>query len=154
MILVENRIEVRAGFGEAVLERFRTPKTVHTFPGFVRMDVLHTTNGEGNEEIRVCTTWEKEADFHAWANSDSFRHAHARRAEAAASAEQAEAQPSSTPAAHSHGAPETGAASDAQNNHPSGEAAAANGPIVGNKVTIYQVVVSHLPEPAAAAPAH
>ena len=124
MIVVENRIEVRAGFADAVLERFRTPKSVHTFPGFVRMDVLHAATTEGTEEIRVCTTWENKENFEAWASSDSFRHAHARRAEAAAQ--------SSSP--HGHGA--------------AGGESAANGPIVGNKVTIYEVVVSHLPESA------
>ncbi|WP_246120445.1 antibiotic biosynthesis monooxygenase [Cohnella terricola] len=115
MIVVENRIEVKAGFGVGVIERFRTPKSVHTFPGFVRMDVLHSTNESGNEEVRVCTTWEKEEDFQAWSNSDSFRHAHAKRAEAAASRSEEEA---------------------------------ANNPILGNKVTIYQVAVTHLPQAA------
>ncbi|WP_242403805.1 antibiotic biosynthesis monooxygenase [Paenibacillus pini] len=144
MILVENRIEVKAGFGEAVLERFRSPKSVHTFPGFVRMDVLHATNAEGNEEIRVCTTWEQESDFQAWAHSDSFRHAHAKRAEAAASAEHVDVHQSPTSSAHghSHGSKEA-IASSGHGSHPSNEAAAANGPIIGNKVTIYQVVASH-----------
>lgn len=83
MILVENRIEVKAGMAEGVLERFRKPKTVHTFPGFVRMDVLHAKVDDETEEIRVCTVWEKEEDFHGWSNSESFQHAHAKRAEAA-----------------------------------------------------------------------
>lgn len=128
MIVVENRIEVRAGYAEAVLERFRSPKSVHTFPGFVRMDVLHAATPEGTEEVRVCTTWEKKEHFEAWANSDSFRHAHARRAEAAAQG---------SPHGQGHGGG-------------SGGEAAENGPIVGNKVTIYEVVASHLPESAAA----
>jgi heme-degrading monooxygenase HmoA len=85
MIVVENKIEVRAGYADAVLERFKTPKTVHTFPGFVRMDVLHAINADGNEEVRVCTTWENEEAFEGWASSDAFRRAHARRKEEAAS---------------------------------------------------------------------
>ncbi|WP_256208777.1 antibiotic biosynthesis monooxygenase [Paenibacillus sp. CF384] len=143
MIVVENRIEVRAGFAEAVLERFKTPKTVHTFPGFVRMDVLHAVVSEETEEIRVCTTWEKEEDFQAWANSDSFRHAHTRREGAQGSAHGQGGQ------GHGHGQGHGGQAHGQGQGHggqPAAEAAA--GPIVGNKVTIYQVVVSHLPESA------
>jgi len=116
MIMVENRIEVKPGTADLVLDRFRKPKSVHTFKGFVRMDVLHSVNEAGNEEIRVCTTWESEDDFRAWSESDSFRSAHARRA--AAAQEKGERQ---------------------------------DGPIIGNKVTIYQVVASHLPAETAAA---
>ncbi|MFD0711539.1 antibiotic biosynthesis monooxygenase [Paenibacillus sp. GCM10027626] len=110
MIVVENRIDVRAGYADAVLERFKTPKTVHTFPGFIRMDVLHAVNADGNEEVRVCTTWENEEAFEGWASSDAFRGAHARRTEAAP-----------------------------------GKEAAENGPIIGNKMTIYRVAASHFP---------
>jgi len=157
MIVVENVIEVRAGYAEGVLERFRTPKSVHTFPGFIRMDVLHAKNAQGNEEIRVCTTWENEEAFHGWSNSDSFRHAHARRAEAAAAAERAAGKESAQAASDgggkhenmAHGSSHPGTTAG-HGSHSSGSAhgsdASAHGPILGNKVTIYTVVVSHLPE--------
>lgn len=141
MIVVENRIEARAGFAEAVMERFKTPKSVHTFPGFVRMDVLHAKTSEGTEEIRVCTTWEKEEHFQTWSNSDSFRHAHAKRAEAAAAASQGETSAHGQGHGHGHG---HGVASPADN---------PNAPIIGNKVTIYRVFASHLPEPKESAEA-
>jgi len=131
MILVENRIEVRAGYADAVLERFKTPKTVHTFPGFIRMDVLHAKNSDGNEEICVCTTWENEEAFDGWASSDSFRGAHAKRAEAGEKS-----------------ATESGNASEAGHAKGAHGSAANNGPIIGNKVTIYRVAASHLPEAA------
>jgi len=111
MIMVENRIEVKPGTADLILERFSKPKSVHTFKGFVRMDVLHSVNDAGNEEVRVCTTWESEEDFRAWSDSESFRSAHARRA-----AEERE--------------------SGKERNE---------GPIIGNKVTIYRVAFSHLP---------
>lgn len=132
MILVENRIEARKGYGEAILERFRTPKNVHTFPGFIRMDVLHAENADGNEEIRVCTTWENEEAFQGWANSDSFRGSHAKRAE------QGNAQGQGQPHGQAHGHGTGGQSGQA-------EAAESASPIIGNKVTIYQVVASHLP---------
>ncbi|MFC4809642.1 antibiotic biosynthesis monooxygenase [Paenibacillus sp. GCM10023250] len=134
MILVENRIEVKKGFGESVMERFRQPKMVHTFPGFVRMDVLHSVNEAGNDEIRVCTTWQDEESFQGWANSQAFRGAHGRRAEE--NARPAGEAPSASGHAHG-GSPE----------------ANESGPVIGNKVTIYQVFVSHLPESDSAAAA-
>lgn len=116
MIVVENCIEVKPGMADLVLDRFRKPKSVHTFKGFVRMDVLHSVNDAGNEEVRVCTTWESEDDFRAWSDSESFRSAHARRAAAQ-----------------------------------EGGSERQDGPIIGNKVSIRQVVVSHLPAEKAAA---
>ncbi|WP_328805280.1 antibiotic biosynthesis monooxygenase [Paenibacillus albicereus] len=145
-MLVENRIVVKAGFAEAVLERFAKPKQVHTFEGFVRMDVLHgKSENEGEEEIRVCTTWRSKADFEAWASSDSFRGAHAKRQEQ--QAEGAAADQAERPA-HGHGG-------HGQPAHGSGHgrpAAAGEGagPIVGNRVTFYRVAASHLPAAAAA----
>ncbi|WP_353057679.1 antibiotic biosynthesis monooxygenase [Paenibacillus pasadenensis] len=153
-MLVENRIVVKAGFAEAVLERFAKPKTVHTFPGFIRMDVLHGKVSDAEEEIRVCTTWQSKADFEAWASSDSFRGAHARRQEASAENEGAA---SGGQAEGSHGGSQqsSGAASGHGHGHggPHGRPAAGSegaGPIVGNKVTIYRVAASHLPETEAA----
>ena len=142
-ILVENVIKVKAGFGEAVLERFAKPKQVHTFKGFIRMDVLHGKAADGDEEIRVCTTWESKADFEAWASSDSFRGAHSRRDGESGGGEQAPANGPSHGQAqgHAHG-----------QSHGQGGAlgSAAQGPVIGNKVTIYRVAASHLPASAAA----
>ncbi|WP_258171492.1 antibiotic biosynthesis monooxygenase [Paenibacillus sp. R14(2021)] len=135
MILVENRIEVKKGFGEAVLERFRKPKTVHTFDGFVRMDVLHSVNEAGNDEIRVCTTWRDEPSFQAWASSQSFSSAHGRRPE---ETERSESEKSS---GHPHGGSQPSESNE-------------GGTIIGNKVTIYEVFASHLPETAADVAVH
>ncbi|WP_442953356.1 antibiotic biosynthesis monooxygenase [Paenibacillus sp. RU4T] len=150
-ILVENLIKVKAGFGEAVLERFAKPKQVHTFKGFIRMDVLHGKSPDGDEEIRVCTTWESKADFEAWASSDSFRGAHARRNGESGGGEPAPAH------GHSNGRADGQAGGQARGHvhsqsHGQGAAhgLAAPGPVIGNKVTIYRVVASHLPAAAAA----
>ncbi len=130
-ILVENLIKVKAGFEEAVLERFAKPKQVHTFKGFIRMDVLHGKSPDGDEEIRVCTTWESKADFEAWASSDSFRGAHARRNGESGGEEAAPANGQSHGQGGAHGS-------------------AAPGPVIGNKVAIYRVAASHLPAADAA----
>ncbi|WP_342591600.1 antibiotic biosynthesis monooxygenase [Paenibacillus shirakamiensis] len=136
MIVVENYIEVKAGLADLVLERFKSPKSVHTFPGFVRMDVLHSKLNDETEVVRVCTTWENEEAFHAWSSSDSFRHAHNRRAEA----KQSESSDIAVTSTSAHGA--HGAGKDSKNGEPS------TGPITGNRVTIHQVVVTHLPSEA------
>lgn len=158
MILVENRIEVRAGSAEAILDRFRSPKNVHTFPGFVRMEVLHAVISEEAEVIRVCTTWESEADFHAWTNSDSFRQAHSRRPEQGQSSQesgtqahgaQAHGEQSQGEQAHGEQAQGAGHGHAQGNGHGSRPAGEAGGsPILGTKVTVYQVAVTHLPESA------
>ncbi|WP_232313175.1 MULTISPECIES: antibiotic biosynthesis monooxygenase [Paenibacillus] len=154
-ILVENVIKVKAGFGEAVLERFAKPKQVHTFKGFIRMDVLHGKAADGDEEIRVCTTWESKADFEAWASSDSFRGAHSRRDGESGGGEQAPANGPSHGQAqgHAHGQSHGQAQGHAHGqSHGQGGAlgSAAQGPVIGNKVTIYRVAASHLPASAAA----
>lgn len=38
-ITVANVVNVEKGKGEEVAERFSKPKAVHTFPGFIRMEV-------------------------------------------------------------------------------------------------------------------
>ncbi|OXM17577.1 hypothetical protein CGZ75_10520 [Paenibacillus herberti] len=157
-VLIENRILVKAGYAEAVLERFAKPKNVHTFEGFIRMDVLHGKLSDTEEEIRVCTTWRSKADFEAWASSDSFRGAHARRPESTeAPSEQSRSE--NKPAAHGEQASSknsAGASTPAAGGHGHGSAhgrpagGEGAGPVIGNNVTIYRVAASHLPETAAA----
>ncbi|BBI34685.1 antibiotic biosynthesis monooxygenase [Cohnella abietis] len=81
MIIVTNTIQVKLGYGGFIRERFKTPKNVHTFPGFVRMELLQTESLEDHEEYQVCTTWDNKKAFDAWVQSDSFSHAHAERKE-------------------------------------------------------------------------
>lgn len=147
MIIVENRFEIRAGSADAIVERFRSPKSVHTFPGFVRMEVLHTVLSDEAEEVRVCTAWENEEAFRAWTDSDSFRQAHSRRAEPAG-AERA-GEPAAPRAAQAHGAPDAGAGNAHGAGHGS-QGAGVVSPIISSKVTTYNVVVSHWPASASA----
>ncbi|MFC5703607.1 antibiotic biosynthesis monooxygenase [Cohnella faecalis] len=106
MIVVINTIQVKPGYGDVMKERFRSPKSVHTFPGFVRMELLRTEGTEQYEEYQVCTTWESKDAFDGWAQSDSFKQAHARRQE---------------------------------------DRAGSSEMVVGNKITIHEVLFSHLP---------
>ncbi|WP_256760234.1 antibiotic biosynthesis monooxygenase [Cohnella sp. WQ 127256] len=81
MIVVKNTIQVKPGYGNVMRDRFKTPKSVHTFPGFVRMELLRTEGLEEYEEYQVCTTWENKEAFDAWVQSDSFKQAHVTRGE-------------------------------------------------------------------------
>lgn len=105
MVVVVNTIHVKPGYGELLAERFKTPKRVHTFPGFVRMELQRTEGTEEYEEYKVCTTWESKEAFDAWVQSDSFKHAHSQRQ----------------------------------------EDKAGNEMVIGNKITIHEILVTHLP---------
>lgn len=104
MINVINTITVKPGYGDIMRERFKSPKHVHKFPGFVRMELLQTQGLEQFEEYQVCTVWERKEDFDAWVQSEFFRNAHMQRKE-------------------------------------SGN----NEMVIGNKITIHEVIVTHLP---------
>lgn len=80
MFVVTNTIRVKAGAGEHLAERFKTPKSVHTMPGFVRLNLWKELATEEYEEFKVCTFWENEEAFQAWTESEQFRSAHERRA--------------------------------------------------------------------------
>lgn len=64
-----NTISVEKGKGEQVSARFAKAKAVHTFEGFIRMEVLLNESGEEHDEIKVCTTWEDQAFFEKWLES-------------------------------------------------------------------------------------
>lgn len=69
MIRVVNRLKIKKGHVEDVLERFSSPKAVHTFEGFVLMEVLEKQNVEDHEELHIATTWEDESSFEKWRDS-------------------------------------------------------------------------------------
>lgn len=65
-IIAINTITVEKGHGEEVTARFAKAKAVHTFEGFVRMQVLLNEANEVHDEIKVCTTWEDKRFFDHW----------------------------------------------------------------------------------------
>ncbi len=76
MIMAVNTIKIKKGRADEVLARFAQPKAVHTYEGFVWMEVLKSLNEEEYDEIKVCTTWESEDAFQNWANSRATRKMH------------------------------------------------------------------------------
>ena len=72
-----NVIRIEKGKGEEVAQRFAKPKSVHTFPGFVRMEVWMKDDVEDHDELHVCTTWEDEKDFQNWREKRAVEKAHA-----------------------------------------------------------------------------
>lgn len=78
MFVITNNIKVKKGYASQVAERFRQSKGVTQSPGFVKMEVLVSTQLEEHDELAIRTSWENESYFTDWTNSESFQHAHAR----------------------------------------------------------------------------
>jgi heme oxygenase (staphylobilin-producing) len=76
MIAVINRLPVKDGAAEQVVERFANSRgNVQGFPGFVSMEVL---NSEAGDEVLVITRWRDREAFDSWVGSDAFKKAHGR----------------------------------------------------------------------------
>ena len=74
MIAIINRLPVKEGAADRVVERFAgSGGHVHGFPGFVSMEVLRS-----DEEVLVITRWRDRKAFDAWVGSEEFRQAHGR----------------------------------------------------------------------------
>jgi heme-degrading monooxygenase HmoA len=75
MIAVINRLPVKEGMADEVVERFANHRGfVQDFPGFVSMEVLRS---EG-DEVLVITRWRDKDAFDSWVQSDEFKMAHGR----------------------------------------------------------------------------
>ena len=76
MIAVINRLPVREGMADLVVERFTNGRGfVQDFPGFVSMEVLRSDDAD---EVVVITRWQDKAAFDSWVHSDAFKIAHGR----------------------------------------------------------------------------
>lgn len=76
MIAVINRLPVKEGAADQVVERFVNSRgNVQGFPGFVSMEVLHS---EAGDEVLVITRWQDKSAFDSWVGSDAFKRAHSR----------------------------------------------------------------------------
>ncbi len=76
MIAVINRLPVKEGAADQVVERFANSRGhVQGFPGFVSMEVL---DSEVGDEVLVITRWRDKDAFNSWVHSDEFKRAHGR----------------------------------------------------------------------------
>jgi heme oxygenase (staphylobilin-producing) len=76
MIAVVNRLPVKEGMTDRVVERFAGGRGfVQQFPGFVNMEVLRS---EGADEVVVITRWRDKEAFDSWVRSDEFAKVHGR----------------------------------------------------------------------------
>ncbi|MBB6731312.1 antibiotic biosynthesis monooxygenase [Cohnella zeiphila] len=139
MIVATNTIRIKSGFADQVAERFKSPKGVQHAPGFVRMELLQTSQ-EDHDELKVCTTWESREAFEGWVNSDAFKqaHAHARPAGgsapgAADGAAHSHAQAASAEGSHAHASSEGGTSAQ----QPPG-----GGIMLGSTLSVHEVVFS------------
>ncbi len=71
MIAVVNRLPVKEGLADQVVERFANGRGfVQDFPGFVSMEVLRS---EGADEVMVITRWQDKDAFDSWVRSEESR---------------------------------------------------------------------------------
>ena len=76
MIAVINRLPVKEGAADQVVERFANSRgNVQGFPGFVSMEVL---NSDAGDEVLVITRWRDKDAFESWVHSEAFKKAHGR----------------------------------------------------------------------------
>jgi heme-degrading monooxygenase HmoA len=74
MIAVINRLPVKEGMADQVVERFANGRGfVQDFPGFVSMEVLRS---EEADEVLVITRWQDKDAFDSWVHSEEFARAH------------------------------------------------------------------------------
>jgi heme oxygenase (staphylobilin-producing) len=74
MIAVINRLPVKEGMADQVVERFANGRGfVQDFPGFVSMEVLRS---EEADEVLVITRWQDMDAFNSWVQSEEFARAH------------------------------------------------------------------------------
>ncbi|RKD25817.1 hypothetical protein BEP19_02450 [Ammoniphilus oxalaticus] len=76
MMKAVNTIRIQKGRADEVIARFAKAKSVHTFAGFIFMEVLRKENTEEYDELQICTTWEDHASFEAWRESRAAEKAH------------------------------------------------------------------------------
>lgn len=76
MMKAVNTIRIKKGRANEILARFRTPKSVHTFEGFVLMEVLIKENSPAYDELQVCTTWKDRKYFEKWLTSRAAQKVH------------------------------------------------------------------------------
>ncbi|KUP08834.1 hypothetical protein Q73_01695 [Bacillus coahuilensis m2-6] len=76
MLMVTNNIKIKKGHAHEIAERFKQRKGIEESPGFVRMQLLISTESEEHDLLKVGTVWENEEAFKAWTESDSFKKAH------------------------------------------------------------------------------
>jgi heme oxygenase (staphylobilin-producing) len=76
MIAVVNRLPVKEGMADQVVERFAGGRGfVQQFPGFVNLEVLRS---EGADEVVVITRWRDKEAFDSWVHSEQFAMVHGR----------------------------------------------------------------------------
>ncbi len=71
-----NKMKIKEGRAQEVIERFKKSKSIHTFDGFLFMEVIEKINTSEFDEVEICTTWSDKSSFDAWQNSTSFVKAH------------------------------------------------------------------------------
>lgn len=79
MFIVINKLTVKPGMGDRLIERFAQSHGLEDSPGFIRFCLLEPVWGPGEieqHEYLSMTEWESRETFEAWLKSDAFKRAH------------------------------------------------------------------------------
>ena len=81
MFIAINRLKVKKGRGQELVQRFEQSHGLSESPGFLSFQLLQRVwapHGEGDhEEFLAMTQWMSQMHFQDWLKSDAFKHAHA-----------------------------------------------------------------------------
>jgi heme oxygenase (staphylobilin-producing) len=77
MMKAVNTLRIQKGRTDEVIPLFSKAKSVHTFEGFVLMEVLKKESAEEFDELLISTTWKDHSYFDAWRESRASEKAHA-----------------------------------------------------------------------------
>jgi heme oxygenase (staphylobilin-producing) len=80
MITVTNRIKVKKGMATMMAPKFVQPGPLQQFDGFLKVEVLVSTQFQDYDEMSVVMYWDTKEHFAVWRESDAFKESHKRPA--------------------------------------------------------------------------
>ncbi|CAM3271963.1 antibiotic biosynthesis monooxygenase [Filibacter tadaridae] len=79
MMKAVNTVRIEKGKVDEILPRFNTPKSVHTYEGFILMEVLKKEDSPEYDVLEICTTWQDRKFFDKWREARTIRKAEERK---------------------------------------------------------------------------
>lgn len=78
MFVITNRIKTKKGFASHMAPAFTKDSQVQQFEGFIKTEVLVSSDNEEFDELNVNMYWDSLENFKVWRESDAFKNAHKR----------------------------------------------------------------------------
>jgi heme oxygenase (staphylobilin-producing) len=78
MFVITNRIKTKKGFARHMAPAFTKNSEVKQFEGFIKTEVLVSSDNKEFDELNVNMYWDSLENFKVWRESDAFKRAHQR----------------------------------------------------------------------------